>query len=415
MAKDSDADSRNHSRTEDYISVGPILGSQSMLLHSPCQQRCSLPVPVPERYASIIGSDRLPVSPVSSTPPRLDVLHELASDNVQKASTFRDGLEKAVNDINTKYGDSTKTFISSSSPTNSIALRDKNTFRSRFVVPIYGEEPTPNARPVIGELWTALKSQDEPLHPSQPRADISKDNSDTASPFHDSHKVDSECGESAAETCAKTETAADDVSTSSSLPSGNESQETLSHDLHAGEEANVDQIKDNPHTDETVLGHLKEKSDISSQDKANVAETEPSSPFESPNEDSLYSQDSGSTSPLSQVTSSDQKSSVADDGGAIGKVDLGATPRATEVSRGRKSSAPSVAALVSKFRQMQHSPESDQHADGPQEQDQASVDSNSRFIQSYRQRSEDDDNENSLLSNVSSDNSDDVRPKLAVY
>lgn len=414
MAKDPDADSRNHSQTEDYISVEPILGSQSMLLHSPWQQRCSLPVPVPERYASIIDYDRLPASPISSTPPRLDVLHDLASDNVQKASAFRDGLEKAVNDINTKYGDSTKTFISSSSPTNSIALRDKNTLRSRFVVPIYGEEPTPNARPVIGELWTALKSQNEPLHPSQPHADISKDNSDTASPFHDSHKVDSECGESAAEVCAKTETAANDVSTSSSQPTDNESQETLSHDLHTDEEANVDQIKDNPHTDETVLSNLKEKSDISSQDKTNVARTEPSSPFESPNEDSLYSQDSGSTSPLSQVTSSEQKSSVADDG-AIVEADLGATPRATEVSRGRNSSAPSVAALVSKFRQMQHSPESDQHADGPQEQDQASVDSNSRFIQSYRQRSEDDDNENSLLSNVSSDNSDDVRPKLAVY
>ncbi|OAA76291.1 hypothetical protein LEL_05975 [Akanthomyces lecanii RCEF 1005] len=310
MTKDSDADSRNQSRSEAYTSLEPISGSQSMLLQNPWQQRCSLPIPVPERYASI-AYDSLPVSPVSSTPPRLDVLHDLASDNVQKASTFRDGLEKAVNDINTKYGDSTKALISSSSPTNSIALRDKNTFRSRFVVPIYGEERIPNARPVIGELWTALKSQDEPLQSSKPHADISTDNSNTASPFHDSHKVDLECSEFAAASTTKTATAADDVSTSTSQPGGNESQERLYRTENAAEEANVDQNQDNSHSDETVSGNAKEKTDIISQDKTDVAGTEPGSPFESPNEDSLYSQDSGSTSALSQGTSSDQNSSVA--------------------------------------------------------------------------------------------------------
>ncbi|KAJ4153252.1 hypothetical protein LMH87_009748 [Akanthomyces muscarius] len=305
MTKDSDADSRNQSRSEAYTSLEPISGSQSMLLQNPWQQRCSLPIPVPERYASI-AYDSLPVSPVSSTPPRLDVLHDLASDNVQKASTFRDGLEKAVNDINTKYGDSTKAFISSSSPTNSIALRDKNTFRSRFVVPIYGEEPIPNARPVIGELWTALKSQDEPLQSSKPHADISTDNSNTASPFHDSLKLM----------------------------------------MYLPPRVSLVAMNHNSHSDETVSGNAKEKTDIISQDKTDVAGTEPGSPFESPNEDSLYSQDSGSTSALSQGTSSEQNSSVANYI-ATSKADLEATPRATGDGRGRNSSAPSVAALMS--------------------------------------------------------------------
>ncbi|KAM3514888.1 hypothetical protein MY11210_001493 [Beauveria gryllotalpidicola] len=413
MAKDSDPDARDPERADTNTPAAASPGSQSMLCQRALQNRYSLPVPVPDRSASM-AYESVPLPSVSSAPPRLDALPDFALNGWQRSSTFRDGLEKAVNDINIKYGDSTQTLISSTSPTNSVAVLEKNLPRPRCMVPIYGG--TPNARPVIGELWTALKSQNETVKASTTLKDDPKQNNDdSASPFHDSQKIDTEPNESETDNPTIMERGDDDAHESTSQSAAaNGSQSNTFIAKATGKSTDASLKESNSRSDDTESDNAQVKTDVTCQDKPPVGHTEAASALESTDEDTLHSKEADSASALSQSTSCDQFSAATKDS-ALSEADPEDGPRPTEATRGRNSSAPSVAALVSKFRRMEQPPENTHHSDGTQEQDEVSVESNSRFIQSYRQRSEDTDNENSLLSTVSSDNAGNERPSLAVF
>lgn len=400
MIKDIDAGSRNQGRTEANNSAVTYSGSQSLLIPNAAQNRYSLPVPIPARSASIVY-ESLPVSPVSSTPPRLDLLPDLAIDGLQRTSTFRDGLEKAVNDINTKYGDSTTPFINSTSPTNSIAVRDKNTFRPRYMVPIYVDSPT--VRPVIGELWTTLKGQNEPLRPCHAVCDISDDYVTVEHPLDMPPQLDTQAGDLDQKN-ASIDTSIDKASTPTGPSNGDESQKALSN----AEAADQNSVHSDTPDFEANDSHAK----VASQDSTAVNQPESDASDESTDEDS-ESQASASTSALSHKRSREPSSS-ATKYSAANEDDLEDALRQGATNQERKSSAPSVAALVSKFRRMQQSPGHSQQGDGTPEQDQESLESNSKFIQSYRQRSEDGEVEDSMLSTVSSDNAGEGRPTLVV-
>ncbi|KAK8149059.1 hypothetical protein G3M48_008319 [Beauveria asiatica] len=412
MAKDSDPDARDPDRADTNTPAAASTGSQSMLYQRAIQNRYCLPVPVPERSASMAYESVLLPS-VSSTPPRLDALPDFALNGWQRSSTFRDGLEKAVNDINTKYGDSTKTLVNSTSSTNSVAVLEKNLPKPRYMVPIYGG--TPNARPVIGELWTALKSQEETVKASTTLEDDPKQNNDNSvSPFHGSQKIDTEPNESGTDSLAVMETgdgANESTSQSAAAPG---SQSNIFIAKVTGESTDASLKESNSGSDDIESDNSRAEPDVKCQDKPPAGHTEAAPALESIDEDTLHSKEADSASALSQSTSCDQFSAATKES-AISEADPEYGPRPTEATRGRNSSAPSVAALVSKFRRMEQPPEFTHHSDGTQEQDDGSVESNSRFIQSYRQRSEDTDNENSLLSTVSSDNAGNERPSLAVF
>ncbi|KAJ3478246.1 hypothetical protein NLG97_g8631 [Lecanicillium saksenae] len=405
MAKDLDTDSRNLSRTETNTSAITFSGSQSLLIPNTSQNRYSLPVPIPERSVSI-PYDSLPISPVSSTPPRLDLLPDLALDGLQRSSTFRDGLEKAVNDINTKYGDSSKPFINSTSPTNSIAIRDNNTFKPRYMVPIYVDTPNaPNVRPAIGELWTTLMSQPEPLLPPS-RLEAGQDVRKAGYPSKESRKFDVKCykeekihmpvvGEEV------------EISEESAFPShsGRESSATiLSVTEKDDDDASAAPTTDFEDTDVEINTKSVDRTSVPVQAKAVP---------EPVDHGSLSSHDTVSTSVASQRMSQGHSSS-ATAGSTDDEDDSSDTQQTSGSDRVRNSSAPSVAALVSKFRRMAQSPDQTQQTDDTQDQDQASVGSNSKFIQSYRQRSEDGENEDSLLSAASTDTANETRTGLRV-
>ncbi|XWX01020.1 hypothetical protein V2A60_009045 [Cordyceps javanica] len=413
MAKDHDVGTRNHTQADSTMPAITSSGSQTFLLQNASQNRYSLPVPIPERSASI-PNETLSVSPVASTPPRLDALPDFALDCFQGSAAFHYGLEKVVSDINTKYGDSTNAFVTSSSPTNSIATRDRNTSRPRCMMPIYGD--TPNHRPVIGELWTALNSQEESLQSAKKLKGGLKRHTDNASLFDDSHKIDTESDESenAGTPMVVKGMASDDSSTSASQLAGKESQENMLAAKPANGSGEIDPEKDNPHSNSS-LSHVPDMyADRPKQSDISDVGVESSS-HGFTGEDSLRTRNPGSTPTRTQSASRGQCPS-ANQGSTDNGHNLEDQPQSTEAKRGRNSSAPSVAALVSKFRRMEQSPEQVHPADDcAQEQDQVSVDSNSRFIQSYRQRSEDTDNENSFLSTVSGDKAGDGRPTLAVY
>ncbi|OAA36959.1 hypothetical protein BBO_07934 [Beauveria brongniartii RCEF 3172] len=412
MAKDSDPDARDPDRADTNTPAAASPGSQSMLCQRAIQNRYSLPVPVPERSASMAYESVLLPS-VSSAPPRLDALPDFALNGWQRSSTFRDGLEKAVNDINTKYGDSTKTSVNSTSPTNSVAVLEKNLPKTRCMVPIYGG--TPNARPVIGELWTALKSQEETVKESTTLKDDPKQNNDDSAPrFHGSQKIDTEPNESGTDNLAIMETGDDANESTSQSAAAPASQSNSFTAKVTGKSTEASLKESNSCSDDTESDNARAEPDVKCQDKPPVGHTEAAPALESIDEDTLHSKEADSASALSQSTSCDQFSAATKDS-AISEADPEYGPRPTEATRGRNFSAPSVAALVSKFRRMEQPPENAHHSDGTQEQDEVSVESNSRFIQSYRQRSEDTDNENSLLSTVSSDNASNERPSLAVF
>ncbi|KAM3458429.1 hypothetical protein NHJ6243_007430 [Beauveria neobassiana] len=412
MAKDSDPDARDPDRAVTNTPAAASPGSQSMLCQKAFQNRYSLPVPVPERSA-YMAYESAPLPSVSSAPPRLDALPDFALNGWQRSSTFRDGLEKAVNDINTKYGDSTKTLVNSTSTINSVAVLEKNLPKPRCMVPIYGG--TSNARPIIGELWTALKSQEKTVKASTTLNDDPKQkDDDSASPFHGSQKSDAEPNESETDNLAIMETVDDAKESTSQSAATPRSQSNTYIAKVTGKSTDASLKKSDSRSDDTESNDAQVEPDVKCQDKPPVGHAEAASALESIDEDTLHLKEADSASALSQSTSCDLFC-AATKASAVSEADPEYGPRPTEATRGRNSSAPSVAALVSKFRRMEQPPENTHHSDGTQEQDEVSVDSNSRFIQSYRQRSEDTDNENSLLSTVSSDNAGNERPSLAVY
>lgn len=96
-------------------------------------------------------------------PPRLDVLSELPHDGLNRSSTFRACLEKAVEDINNKYGASSTSCLPDSQTyeTNNgdrvanghpSLYHARSNFQPRYRLPTFVHVPLICAQPTVGEV-----------------------------------------------------------------------------------------------------------------------------------------------------------------------------------------------------------------------------------------------------------------------
>lgn len=100
------------------------------------------------------------VQSCADSPPRLDVLSELPGDSLHRSSTFRTSLEKAVEDINVKYGtarlpENQMEEIGNSDrvcSTRPHPFYARNNFQPRYRLPHFVNTPTVRTQPVVGEL-----------------------------------------------------------------------------------------------------------------------------------------------------------------------------------------------------------------------------------------------------------------------
>lgn len=99
----------------------------------------------------------------ASPPPRLDLLSEFGHSDLQRSSTFRASLEKAVDDINNKYGTKSSNSLTEDTPEEyqvpSRAIRGHTlpsyaqaSFRPRYKLPTFIKSPASCARSDTGEL-----------------------------------------------------------------------------------------------------------------------------------------------------------------------------------------------------------------------------------------------------------------------
>ncbi|PFH61790.1 hypothetical protein XA68_16218 [Ophiocordyceps unilateralis] len=100
-------------------------------------------------------------APIADPPPRLDVLSEIPQDGLQRSSTFRTCLEKAVEDINEKYGTSSSLCLSRNSGNSNYdsilnsrvtQRRDRSSFQPRYRLPTFVQAPAIRARPAASEV-----------------------------------------------------------------------------------------------------------------------------------------------------------------------------------------------------------------------------------------------------------------------
>ncbi|KAK2594220.1 hypothetical protein QQS21_008062 [Conoideocrella luteorostrata] len=97
-----------------------------------------------------------------SPPPRLEMPSDLAICNAATGkSTFRACLEKAVADIDNKYGTSSSTCLTQNledtgasrlTSFNALPFHVRGTFRPRYQLPIFVDAPAPKAKSTAGEL-----------------------------------------------------------------------------------------------------------------------------------------------------------------------------------------------------------------------------------------------------------------------
>ncbi|OAQ68199.1 Mss4-like protein [Pochonia chlamydosporia 170] len=97
-----------------------------------------------------------------SPPPQLDVLSDFSShESTAEPSTFRAGLEKAVADINNKYGTPASTClaegltdagVSRLMNANSLPFHTRGIFRPRYQLPMFVHAPARTAQSTAGEL-----------------------------------------------------------------------------------------------------------------------------------------------------------------------------------------------------------------------------------------------------------------------
>ncbi|KND92815.1 hypothetical protein TOPH_02513, partial [Tolypocladium ophioglossoides CBS 100239] len=120
-----------------------------------------------QRRSSRISKDMisgpLAVKPMVEPPPRLDVLSELPQDGLHRSSTFRACLEKAVEDINNKYGSSSTSRLPDSQTyetsngdrvTNDhpASYHHRSNFQPRYRLPTFVHVPLIRAQPTVGEV-----------------------------------------------------------------------------------------------------------------------------------------------------------------------------------------------------------------------------------------------------------------------
>ena len=120
------------------------------------RRRCS-------RISKEIISSPIAAKPMIEPPPRLDVLSELPWDGLHRSSTFRASLEKAVEDINNKYGASCTSRLpenQGSETTNGDHTADshpaldsaRSNFKPRYRLPTFVYVPMVRALPSAGQV-----------------------------------------------------------------------------------------------------------------------------------------------------------------------------------------------------------------------------------------------------------------------
>lgn len=113
-------------------------------------------------------------------PPQLDVLSEIPTDALQRSSTFRACLEKAVDDINVKYGTATSTCLPNGSVhgndeelghcTHTIPRHVQTNFQPRYRFPKLVHVPPRRSQPAHSELKQVLHGLPHGGHQHQARA-----------------------------------------------------------------------------------------------------------------------------------------------------------------------------------------------------------------------------------------------------
>lgn len=357
---------------------------------------------------------------MTSDAPRLDLLSDITADGLQRSSTFRAGLEKAVDDINTKYGDNSKPYVASTSPTPSVALRSKNGFRPRYQLPTFVEAHATRIQPNAGEMATfedtavAIGKPSATKEPQAPSCEVK----DKVSPFDNVNKTCSDAG-SVVETSQDTPQVApqtldgaatgNTTSESSSLPDS--VQETSHDDSEQGPEMaskksvlstdaeSGDDQGDVSLSDETgsETRSYETDSDVEDENKTNDHVTSGAS---AEGKDKLTS---AGTEKQDEPVAAARTQSVRQPrqpppGGfpepAGRKRSAPAEEDKQQGSSGRAASGVSVAEMVSRFRSLEDRPKRRQQ-ESTDDQDESAAESTTRLIQSYRRSSSEDSNDGS--------------------
>ncbi|PNY27215.1 Uncharacterized protein TCAP_02845 [Tolypocladium capitatum] len=117
----------------------------------------------PSRISKEMISSPIAAKPMVDPPPRLDVLSELPQDGLHRSSTFRACLEKAVEDINNKYGASSTSCLPDNqtyATSNGDRVTDgyptsyhaRSNFQPRYRLPTFVHVPLTRAQPTVGEV-----------------------------------------------------------------------------------------------------------------------------------------------------------------------------------------------------------------------------------------------------------------------
>ena len=363
-----------------------------------------------------------PLSITTSDAPRLDLLSDITADGLQRSSTFRAGLEKAVDDINTKYGDKSKPYVASTSPTPSVAIRSKNGFRPRYQLPTFVEAHATRIQPNAGEMATLentaplaekISKTEEPQVPS---CEVK----DKVSPFDDVNKTCSDAGsvvEADQDTSQVASHTLDGAVTgnntpeSSSLPDS--VQDTSNDALEQSQE--VVSKKSVPSTDaESADGHggvsLSDETGSETRSYENDSDEEDENAKNDGNIESGTLGNGKAKLTSAGTEMQDEMPAVAHERSV--RQPRQPPPGGFPEPAGKKRSAPtreenkqhdpssraasgvSVAEMVNRFRSMEDRPKRRQQA-STDDQDESAAESTTRLIQSYRRSSSEESNDGS--------------------
>ncbi|KAK3190732.1 hypothetical protein K4F52_003048 [Lecanicillium sp. MT-2017a] len=351
-----------------------------------------------------------PLSLSISDAPRLELLPDITADNLQRSSTFRTGLEKAVDDINTKYGDNSKPYVASTSPTSSVAIRSRNGFRPRYQLPTFVQahasrvQPKPGVTATLETVPLTSGKADEAKDAKDAKAGVPESAADSTSPFDDANNTNSYDNSTAGAVLENTgpnsqpAMANRDASDSSSLPDstqGSSYDETGPGDTGAVEkfsastdaDSGVDQHGGAPLSEEEDSETNSDDSDSSEGDGVDESSATVTAKY-----DRQLQERDDSKPPERSIRQPLQR---AESGRAVPTSRKQRNPSDEEVKQHgtscRTPSGVSVAQLVNRFRSM----EGRSQQTASDEQEESSAESTTKLIQSYRRSSSEESNDGS--------------------
>lgn len=348
-----------------------------------------------------------PLSLSISDAPRLELLSDITADSLQRSSTFRTGLEKAVDDINTKYGDNSKPYVASTSPTSSVAIRSRNGFRPRYQLPTFVQahasrvQPKPGVSATLESVPLTSGKVDEA---KDAKAGVPESAADSNSPFDDANNTNSYDNSPADGVLENTRPnsqppmANRDASDSSSLP---DSTQGSSYDeTGPGDTGVVEKFSASADADSGDDQHggaplsVEEDSETNSDDSDSSegdGVDESSATVTAKYDRQLQERDEGKP----PARSIQQPLQRAESGRAVPTSRKQRNPSDEEVKQhgtsGRTPSGVSVAQLVNRFRSM----EGRSQQTSSDEQEESSAESTRKLIQSYRRSSSEESNDGS--------------------